>query len=328
MTVRLLAANLAAVLAIMWSTETSSARLAAQTARESHIQVGGASLYVRDIGNGRPAIVLHGGPDFDSSYLLPDLDRLSATLRLIYYDQRGRGQSAESVRPEDVTLASDLDDLDQVRQHFRLDSPVLLGHSWGTVLALEYALRHPAQVSALILMNPAPASTADLTVFRKVYVDQLGTDMDRQRAIVASPAYQAGDPDAVVARYRIHFTHALARAEDRDKMMAAMQAAFIRQGPAGIVKARAAEDRLMRDTWDKADYDLLPRLRVLKVPTLVIAGDRDFIPGEIAAHIAAAMPDARLVTLRDCGHFSYLECPDAVRQAIDGFLRTIGRPRD
>lgn len=328
MSVRLLAVNLVAVLVTMWPSDSPSPSAAGQPARESHIQVGTASLYVRDIGTGRPAIVLHGGPDFDSSYLLPALDRLSATLRLIYYDQRGRGRSADNVRPEDVTLASDLDDLDRVRQHFRLDSPMLLGHSWGTVLALEYALRHPAQVSALILMNPAPASTADLTAFRKVYVDQLGADMDRQRAIVASPAYQAGDPDAVVARYRIHFTNALARTEDRDKLMIAMQAAFIRQGSAGIVKARAAEDRLMRDTWDKPDYDLLPKLRVLKVPTLIIAGDHDFFPGDIAAHIASAMPDARLVTLRDCGHFSYLECPDAVRQAIDGFLRTIGRPRD
>ena len=105
--------------------------------------MGSASLYSREIGQGQPIIVLHGGPDFDHGYLLPDLDRLADAFRLIYYDQRGRGRSADHVRPEDVTLASDVDDLDKVRQHFRLDSPALLGHSWGAVLALEYALRHP-----------------------------------------------------------------------------------------------------------------------------------------------------------------------------------------
>jgi proline iminopeptidase len=57
--------------------------------------------------------VLHGGPDFDHSYLLPDLDRLSDSFRLIYYDQRGRGRSADGVRAEDVTLASDIADLDR-----------------------------------------------------------------------------------------------------------------------------------------------------------------------------------------------------------------------
>lgn len=89
--------------------------------------------------------------------------------------------------------------------------------------------------------------------------------------------------------------------------MATMKAGFVSQGKEGIVKARAVEDRLMRDTWEMDGYDLLPKLRNLNIPTLVIFGDHDFIPGEIAEHIAGAMPNARLVTLRDCGHFTYLE---------------------
>jgi len=72
-------------------------------------------------------LVLHGGPDFDHRYLLPDLDRLSDSYRLIYYDQRGRGLSAAGVRPEDVTLASDIADIDKVREHFNFSSVVLLG---------------------------------------------------------------------------------------------------------------------------------------------------------------------------------------------------------
>ena len=117
---------------------------------------------MREIGSGRPVIVLHGGPDFDHSYLLPDLDRLSNSYRLIYYDQRGRGRSAAGVRPEDVTLASEIADLETIREHFSLDSMILLGHSWGTVLALEYARRHPERVSHLILMNPAPVSAVEI----------------------------------------------------------------------------------------------------------------------------------------------------------------------
>ena len=113
--------------------------------------------------------------------------------------------------------------------------------------------------------------------------------------------------------------------------MATMKAAFVRQGKDGIVKARAVEDRLMRDTWLVDGYDLLPRLRTLSIPTLVIAGDHDFIPVEIAAHIAQAIPNARLVTLKDCGHFSYLECPADVRTAVDQFFRqpasVIANPR-
>ena len=287
---------------------------------EYRVPVGTASLYAREIGRGQPIIVLHGGPDFDHTYLLPDLDRLADAYRLIYYDQRGRGKSAEHVAPDEVSLASDIDDVDQVRQYFRLESAALLGHSWGTVLALEYALRHPARVSHLILMNPAPASASDLAVFRNEYAQKLGADLDRQREIVASAAYEEGDPDAVAARYRLHFKPALARQKDYEKLMATMKAGFISQGKEGIVKARAVEDRLMRDTWQVEGYDLLPKLRTLGIPTLVITGDRDFIPTEIAAHIARAIPKARLVTIKDCGHFAYLECRADVRRAIQDFV--------
>ena len=293
---------------------------------ELRVQVPGASLYTRVVGRGPAMIVLHGGPDFDSAYLLPDLDRLSDSYRLIYYDQRGRGKSAAGVRPDDVTLASELDDLDRVRRHFHLDKAVLLGHSWGTVLALEYARRYPERVSRLILMNPAPASAADVALLRKSYLEALGSDMDAQRAILDSAAYKEGDPEAVIARYRIHFEHAFKKRADNEKMMTAMHAAFIRQGKEGIVKARAVEDRLYLDTWKVPGYDLLPKLQSLDIPTLVIVGDSDFIPPVVASHIAAAIPNATLVTIEDCGHFSYLEKPAETRRAIDEFLRRSAQP--
>ena len=310
----------ALVIACLLETGPSSQEPAGAYAREIRIPAAGVSLYSRVIGHGTPVIVLHGGPDFDHRYLLPDLDRLADRLRLIYYDQRGRGMSAEGVRPEDVTLASDLDDIARVREHYGLHTTALLGHSWGAVLALEYALRDPSGVSHLVLMNPAPASAHDVATFRKAYVERLGADMDRQRAITATEAYRDGDPETVAARYRIHFKFALARPEDFERLMKTMRAAFVSQGKAGIVKARAVEDRLMHDSWDIADYDLLPRLRTLRVPTLVITGDHELIPPEMAEHIASAMPNATLITLAGCGHFAYLECPREVHDAIDAFL--------
>jgi proline iminopeptidase len=181
----------------------------------------------------------------------------------------------------------------------------------------------------MILMNPAPASASDVAVLRKAYAQKLGADMDRQREIMASAAYKEGEPEAVAARYRLHFKPALKRPGDYEKLMATMKAGFISQGKEGIVKARAVEDRLMRDTRQVDGYDRLPKLRTLSIPTLVISGDHDFIPGEIAVHIARAIPNARLVTLRDCGHFAYLECPGDIRNAFNDFFRrtqATGRP--
>jgi proline iminopeptidase len=158
-------------------------------------------------------------------------------------------------------------------------------------------------------------------VMRTFYLAKLGAEMDRQREIASGTAYQAGDPEAVTARYRIHFKPALKRPADYEKLMAAMHAGFISQGKEGIVKARAVEDALMRDTWEVADYDLIPRLRNLRIPTLIIAGDADFIPLDVAERIARAIPNAELVTIRDCGHFAYLECAGEVRNALADFFR-------
>jgi proline iminopeptidase len=109
-------------------------------AHEGYFPVPGGQLYFREIGNGRPLVILHGGPDFNHNYLLPDLDRLSSAFRLIYYDQRGRGKSSPGVAPEDVTIDSEVDDLDRLRQFFGLSQ---YWATRGMSLSHEYATCHP-----------------------------------------------------------------------------------------------------------------------------------------------------------------------------------------
>ena len=318
------AALVLAVLASAAAVSQTEPPAGGAASREARVPVGNANLYTREIGRGQPMIVLHGGPDFDHTYLLPDMDRLSDAFHLVYYDQRGRGKSADGVKPEDVTLASELADLDAVREHFQLRTTALLGHSWGTVLALEYALRHPDRVSHLILMNPAPASAADYKQFRTERLEKMGDDLDRIRAVAATDGYKEGDPEAVAAYYRIHFKAALKRPEHYEQLMARMRPSFTTKE--AILEARQVEDRLMAETWSADGYDLLPKLRSLNIPALVIYGDHDFIPAFVAAHIAEAMPNARLVTMKDCGHFAYLECPGSVREEIDGFFERTREP--
>jgi proline iminopeptidase len=129
------------------------------------IPVPGAERYYRDIDQGTPIMVRHGGPSFDHHYLLPDLDRLTNTYRHIYCDQRGRGKSGGGVQPEDVTLTTEIAGLDAARAYLLLESVAALGHSWRGLLAMEYAIPYPERVSHLILLNTAPASHDDCVVF-------------------------------------------------------------------------------------------------------------------------------------------------------------------
>ena len=140
---------------------------AADAAREIVVPSGAARLHVREIGEGPPIVVLHGGPDFDHVYLLPELDALADVGRLVAYDQRGRGRSYHGEGPRDVTIASEMADLDRIREWTGSPSVTVLGHSWGGLLAMEYAVRHPERVSRLILVDTAPPSHVDAMAFRR-----------------------------------------------------------------------------------------------------------------------------------------------------------------
>ena len=123
------------------------------------VDLDGGRLYGREVGDGDPTIVVvHGGPDFDHGYMLPEMDALAASFRLVYYDQRGRGRSTLACKPDSVTIQSEVDDLDAIRSQLGLDQIVVLGHSWGGLLAMEYAIRHRDRVSHLVLVNTAPVS--------------------------------------------------------------------------------------------------------------------------------------------------------------------------
>jgi proline iminopeptidase len=286
--------------------------------REGSALIEGAELYYRDIGQGPPIIVLHGGPSFDHRYLLPDLDRLASAFRLIYYDQRGRGKSAEGVQPAEVTIQSEMDDLEALRAYFQLESVALLGHSWGGLLAMEYALRHPERVSHLILLNTAPASHDDCALFVRERDAAAGDDVEILRALESRPGFSEGDDlEARAGYYRTYFRSTLRSPELLARLIENMRVGWTKEG---IVKAGAIGDQLWNETYESTEYDLLPALTQLRIPTLIVHGDYDFIPITCVTHIAEAIPGARLVVTPNCGHFSYIECPDAVREALGEFV--------
>src|SRR5258705_290086 len=115
----------------------------------------------------QPLVVLHGGPGAHHDYLLPQMLALAEGEQahgLLFYDQRGGGRSKSSDRSP-VTWKTQVHDLAAVIAEFRLDGPVLVGYSWGGLLAMLYAseARRDAALAlpgALALIDPAPISRA------------------------------------------------------------------------------------------------------------------------------------------------------------------------
>jgi proline iminopeptidase len=286
-------------------------------ATEAFVGVGRSRLYVRSIGRGRPLVVLHGGPDFDHEYLLPEFDALAEDLRVVLYDARGRGRSFRGEGPDDVSLASELDDLEAVRAWIGAERIAVLGHSFGGLLAAAYAVHHPERVSHLILYHTAPLSRAGrLALSAELAARTSPEAAARMAEIAADPAYQAGDIALEAERYRLHFGRTVRDPAVLDEIVGRLRRAF---SPASIVAARAIEDRLYAETWDRPEFDLLPALRRLPVPVLVVHGEADFVPPSVPREIADAIPGSRLDVL-PTSHFSYVERPTEVMTLIRAFL--------
>ena len=109
-------------------------------------------IYFEECGNphGKPALVLHGGPGGGiSPFLRQGHD--PAKYRIILFDQRGCGQSTPHASLTDNTTWDLVGDIERLRSHLGIDRWQVVGGSWGSTLALAYAISHPAQVSELIL---------------------------------------------------------------------------------------------------------------------------------------------------------------------------------
>jgi proline iminopeptidase len=284
---------------------------------DGYLPVENSELYYRAAGHGQPLVILHGGPDFNHAYLLPEMDSLADSFHIIYYDQRGRGKSAGQVQPEEVSIDSEIEDLERVREYFGYESIAVLGHSWGVLLALEYAIRHPVRVSHLVLLNSAPASRQDFQLLQESRIQKAAKDLEKLKEIRATQGYKEGDLNTEAEYYRVHFRSTLKRPGLLESVVRRLRSSFTQED---VVKAREIEDRLMEETWLANEYDLYPHLGQLRLSALVIHGDRDLVPPEIAAHIAEAIPGSRLVVLEDTGHFSIIERPEEIRRVIVDFF--------
>src|SRR4051812_13056082 len=123
---------------------------------EHEVVLNGARLWYRIAGQqiGAPPILfLHGGPGYNSySFAALEGGRLESRARVIYLDQRGSGRS-ERPASRDYGMATLIEDIEALRRTLGVPKLAVMGHSFGGVLALEFAARHPESVSHLILVS-------------------------------------------------------------------------------------------------------------------------------------------------------------------------------
>ena len=281
----------------------------------------GVELWYRVAGpqNGMPVLFLHGGPGEGSQAMQafggPALEK---SVRMVYLDQRGSGRSARPKDPKYYSLKLLEDDVEAVRRQLGVEKLILLGHSSGTPIALDYAADHPEHVAGLILTGavpdiPAavdnlcdrlkltrpklyPKAIAAATPGRKCNPFAAFPDEKSQQAFADDNMF----PDPAV-RQRVNWIDHIPSLENSGEM----NSALFSQG--------------------FADYHFTRPAR-LTMPLLFIAGGRDFqtaIPPQRA--LATEVRDGRVIVYPNAGHFMFAEKPERFARDVSSFVRKVSR---
>ncbi|MFD7922116.1 alpha/beta fold hydrolase [Streptomyces sp. NPDC059740] len=239
-----------------------------------------AGLHLTEAGESGPLLLCLHGIGSSSAAFAPQLDALSGHARVVAWDAPGYGRSADPAAP--LTL-DDFADTAAALIRDRGGVAHLLGVSWGGVIALRLAARHPDLVASLVVADSSPGS---------------GTDPQRAEAMRSRPAELArlGAAEFAATRGpRLLSPHAPPELVER--VTATMADAIRLPGYAHAAEAMAAAD-------------LRPELASITAPALVLCGEEDRVTGvEASQTLAGGLPRCAYVVLRGAGHLANQEQP-------------------
>lgn len=281
-------------------------------AKEVFIELKDAKLFCRVIGHGKPLIVIHGGAGMSQDYLLPELYALAENNQVIFYDQRACGQSTGAINEETMTIPQFVEDLEKLRQAFHLDKVALLGHSWGGLIAMHYAIAHPDSVDKLILSNAVPACSDGRAKFGEEYLKRISAYQEEFSQITSSQEFRNFEAAAMDRFYRLVFK---VYCHDPERTQC------LNLGLNSVSSVNGAKVfQMFEKTAFKDPYDLHKSLKGLHIPTLVVHGQADPIPESTAQKIHESIPDSKYLLLKECGHFPFIEQNEAYMNALKTFL--------
>jgi proline iminopeptidase len=287
-------------------------------AREGYINLSDGRVWYRVVGSGErpPLVLLHGGPGFPHDYLEP-LGALADERPVIFYDQLGCGRSD---RPDDTSLwHADrfVKELEQVRATLAPERVHILGHSWGSMLATDYALTRPRGLLSLILASPALSIkrwVEDAAECRKQLPANVQETLSRheREGTIDSDEYR----QAAEVFYRRH----VCRLEPWPEAMARTL-----EGMGQAVYNTMWGPSEFHPTGNLLDYDRTARLNEIEAPVLFTCGRYDEATPEAAGWYQSLTPRSELAVFDGSAHMPHLEETDLYLEAVRDFLRRADR---
>ncbi|HEY3550350.1 MAG TPA: proline iminopeptidase-family hydrolase [Gaiellaceae bacterium] len=283
---------------------------------EGRIPFRGYETWYRSLGDGPglPLLCLHGGPG--STHIgMTALDPLADERRVVLYDQLGSGNSSQPSDPSLWTVELFVAELANLRDALGLDRVHLLGHSWGGMLAQEYALTQPDGLASLILSSTLSSSA----LWREESL-RLRAEMPAETAAVLD-AHEAagttGDPEYERATFEFLHRH-LCRLDPWPSIVEEI----LRSTNLEVYNTMWGPSEA-HPTGVLAGWDVTPRLGEIRVPALVLCGRHDEATPRQAETIAAALPDAELVVFEESAHLAPVEETERYLATVRAFLSRV-----
>ena len=254
----------------------------------------------------RPTLfLLHGGPGGEHVGFKSTVARLVDVAQLVYVDHRGSGRSAPS-DPSTHTLDENIDDVDALRDYLGLDSICLLGSSYGGMVAQGYAIRYPDRVSNLVLCATAP-SYRFLEDAKRIVAER-GTP--EQQAVCEMLWNGSFESLEQVREYYQAMGPMYSVTYDAQKSAESWS-----RGTRNFEQLNLGFSDFLRE------FDYTEQLGSIACPTLVLAGEQDWIcPPNHSRDIAERVPRAHLKVFSKSAHNIAGDEPEEFLAAVRGFL--------
>lgn len=275
--------------------------------RKERMNIADCNLYTEREGRGTPLVLINGGPGGTHHHFHPFFSRAGDFAQVIYYDQRGCGLS--DYRPGDgYTLDQAVDDLEHLRQALRVDRWVVLGHSYGGLLAQCYALKYPERLRGLVLV----CASMGLPVIEAASRDgEFISPQEREKIDQIRNTPGLSLPQIV---YNIHLNGDWKRQD------------YYKPTPEELAKTVLYEwvhdESFNRDMSRSSNaVDLAGAFALCPIPTLIVESRWDMSWGEDKPkRFAENHPNAKLILFEESAHSPFRDEPDRFFAALQEFV--------
>lgn len=280
--------------------------------KSGYIKTEQDSLYYEIYGKGKPIVIVHGGPGLDHSYLMPQLKNIKSGYSLIFYDQRGTGKSSGKLDSNSINVRKFVLDLENLRRELNIPRMIILGHSWGTFLAIKYSIMYPENVERMILADPIGASYECMAPFvANREARRTKKDSIELNGIMNSDGFKKSELFVMKRFAKLFFKSYFSDQSKIDDL----NLDFTEKTAQNFLPIVS----LFYSTL--LTYDIKKELTKVACPTLILHAQDDVFPAEFSREIHKLIKGSKYVVIKHAGHFPFVEAPQIFTKQCSLFLK-------